>query len=51
VQFALLLVVWVQAALVAEFTEIAMHVNAVLAVRTEELILIDIAQRHQAELT
>jgi hypothetical protein len=51
VQFALLLIVRVQAALEAELAEVAMHIDAVLAVRTEELILIDIAQRHRAELS
>jgi len=51
VQFALLLIVWVQAALEAELAEVAMHIDAVLTVRTEELILIDIAQRHRAELS
>jgi len=43
--------VWVQAALEAELAEVAMHIDAVLTVRTEELILIDIAQRHRAELS
>lgn len=47
-QFALLLVVWVQTELAAEFTEISMRVDTVLAVRADEPFLVDVAKRRRA---
>jgi hypothetical protein len=45
VQFTQLLVVRVEAELAAELAEIAVHVDAVLAIRTDEPFLVDVAQR------
>jgi hypothetical protein len=48
VQFALLLVVWVKAELAAELAKVAVHVDAILAVRADESLLVDVAQRRRA---